>query len=50
MTWREPLVLMLHVGYGWLAISLIALGGAVLGFGLPSADAVHALTTGLWAR
>ena len=46
MTWREPLVLMLHVGYGWLAISLIALGGAVLGFGLPSADAVHALTTG----
>ena len=46
MTWREPLVLMLHVGYGWLAISLLLLGGASLGVGLTPADAVHALTTG----
>ena len=46
MTWREPLVLMLHVGYGWLAISLLVLGGASLGVGLTPADAVHALTTG----
>ena len=46
MTWREPLVLMLHVGYGWLAISLILLGTAILGVGLQPADAVHALTTG----
>jgi uncharacterized protein involved in response to NO len=34
------------VGYGWLAISLFALGGAILGFGLPTTDAMHALTTG----
>ena len=45
-TWREPLVLALHLGYGWLAISLLILGGAILGMGLPKEDAVHALTTG----
>jgi uncharacterized protein involved in response to NO len=46
LTWREPLVLMLHVGYGWLALSLLLLGGATLGVGLPTADALHALTAG----
>jgi uncharacterized protein involved in response to NO len=46
VTWREPLVLILHLGYGWLALSLIALGGAILELGLPTTDAVHALTTG----
>jgi len=46
VTWREPLVLILHLGYGWLALSLLALGGAILGLGLPTTDAVHALTTG----
>jgi uncharacterized protein involved in response to NO len=46
MTWREPLVLILHIGYGWLAISLIVLGAAILGAGLGPADALHALTTG----
>lgn len=46
ITWREPLVLILHVGYGWLGLSLLILGGATLGLGLKTADAVHALTTG----
>lgn len=46
LTWREPLVLVLHWGYGWLALALILLGGASLGFGLTKEDAVHALTTG----
>jgi uncharacterized protein involved in response to NO len=45
-TWREPLVLILHLGYGWLALSLLLLGGSILGIGLPTTDAVHALTTG----
>jgi uncharacterized protein involved in response to NO len=45
-TWREPLVLVLHLGYGWLALSLFVLGGSILGIGLPTTDAVHALTTG----
>ena len=43
--WREPLVFILTVGYGWVALSLLALGGAVLGV-LPAANAVHVLTTG----
>lgn len=46
LTWREPIVLILHVGYGWLAFSLLLIGGATLGFCLKPADAVHALTTG----
>ena len=44
--WREPLVLILHLGYGWLALSLFILGGSILGLGLQTADAIHALTTG----
>ena len=45
MAWREPLVFILTVGYGWVALSLLALGGAILGV-LPAANAVHVLTTG----
>jgi uncharacterized protein involved in response to NO len=45
MTWREPLVFILTVGYGWVALSLVALGGSALGV-LPAANAIHALTTG----
>lgn len=44
--WREPIVLILHLGYGWLALSLLVIGGAMLGFGLEPTDAVHGLTTG----
>jgi hypothetical protein len=39
------LVLILHVGYGWVALSLLALGGSVLGV-LPAGNAVHVLTSG----
>lgn len=46
MVWPEPLVLILHVGYGWLTLSLLVLGGAMFGIGLPTANAVHVLTTG----
>jgi len=46
VTWREPLVLILHLGYGWLTMSLLVLGGAILGLGLPTTDAMHAFTTG----
>ncbi|MGC3976141.1 MAG: NnrS family protein [Nitrospira sp.] len=44
--WREPLVFVLHWGYGWLVLALALLGCAALGVGLPKEDAVHALTTG----
>ena len=46
VTWREPLVLILHFGYGWYALSLFVLGGSILGIGLPIEDAMHAFTTG----
>lgn len=46
LIWREPLVLILHVGYGWFALSLNILGSSILGIGLPAEDAVHAFTAG----
>jgi uncharacterized protein involved in response to NO len=46
LTWREPLVLILHFGYGWFVLSLLILGGSILGIGLPAEDAVHAFTAG----
>jgi uncharacterized protein involved in response to NO len=46
LAWREPLVLILNIGYGWLVLSLLALGGAILGIGLPMANAVHVLSSG----
>jgi len=46
LAWREPMVLILNIGYGWLALSLLALGGSILGAGVPRANAVHVLSTG----
>lgn len=46
LTWPEPLVLVLHVGYGWVVAALVLMGGSLLGIGLPPADALHALTAG----
>jgi len=39
-------VLTLHLGYGWVALSLLVLGSAIFWWGLPATDAVHAFTTG----
>lgn len=48
--WRaaaEPLVWILHLGYGWLGVSLLLLGGASLDPGLvPRSVGIHALTAG----
>ncbi|HZH48892.1 MAG TPA: NnrS family protein [Nitrospira sp.] len=46
LAWREPLVWILSVGYGWLVLSLLALGGVILGIGLPTGNAVHVLSSG----
>ena len=46
LTASEPLVLILHVGYGWLAMSFLMLGTSILGIGIDQEEAVHALTTG----
>jgi uncharacterized protein involved in response to NO len=48
--WRtaaEPLVLILHIAYLWLAIALLLMGSAILAPGLfAGASALHALTAG----
>jgi uncharacterized protein involved in response to NO len=45
-TWREPLVLVLHLGYGWLALGFILLGLSDFIASLPPTAALHALTAG----
>lgn len=46
-TWREPIVLILHLGYLWLAVSLVMLGLSALAPDLmPLSSALHALTAG----
>jgi uncharacterized protein involved in response to NO len=42
---RDPLVAILHVGYGWLIPGLILLGLGVAGL-IPSSAGLHALTAG----
>ena len=45
-TMREPLLLVLHVGYGWLVIGLVLVGLNELLDVLPTTAALHALTVG----
>ena len=45
-TLREPLVFILHLGYGWLALGLLLLGFNGLHPVLPATAALHALTAG----
>jgi uncharacterized protein involved in response to NO len=49
LTLKEPLVLILHVGYLWLPIGLVLLGESILGETVPTAAAIHALTAGAMA-
>jgi uncharacterized protein involved in response to NO len=42
----EPLLLILHVGYGWLALGLLLLGLNGITDMLPATTALHALTVG----
>ena len=46
LTLREPILMILHVGYGWLALALLTLGGSALTDALPGSAALHALTAG----
>ena len=45
-TLGEPLVWVLHAGYGWLAVGFVLLGAAIVTPGLPATAALHALTAG----
>ena len=45
-TAAEPLLLILHIGYGWLALGLLLLGIDLVSGVLPLGAALHALTVG----
>ena len=45
-TMRDPLLLILHVGYAWLAVGLLLLGLDEITDLLPATAALHALTVG----
>ncbi len=45
-TVAEPLLLILHVGYAWVAVGVTLLGLTVLDPNLPQSAAIHALSTG----
>jgi uncharacterized protein involved in response to NO len=47
-TYRDPLVLVLHVGYLWVPVGLALLGLSLIGL-VPRTAAVHALTAGAMA-
>jgi uncharacterized protein involved in response to NO len=45
-TGAEPLLTILHIGFGWLIIGTALLGLATLGVEVPLSAAIHTLTTG----
>jgi uncharacterized protein involved in response to NO len=46
-TWREPLVLVLHVGYAFVALGFLLVGaGTLLPSIIPASAALHAWTAG----
>jgi len=45
-SWPEPLLLILHIGYGWVAVGTALLGLSIFNIGVPVASAIHALTAG----
>jgi uncharacterized protein involved in response to NO len=45
-SWRNPILFILHMGYGWLSLSLLLLGLGILWPAVPQTAAVHALTAG----
>ncbi len=48
-SWPEPLLFILHIGYGWVAVSMALLGLSIFDIGVPVASAIHALTAGATA-
>lgn len=45
-TFAEPLLFVLHVGYGWLVIGTALLGLTTVGLDIPFSAAIHTLTAG----
>lgn len=46
LTRCEPLVLILHIGYGWVGLFLLTMGASILGVGFSPENVVHVLTAG----
>lgn len=46
---RDPLVLILHIGYLWVPVGLLLLGASVVATSVPRSAAIHALTAGAMA-
>ena len=46
---RDPLVVILHIGYLWVPVGLLLLGASILGTSVPRSAAIHALTAGAMA-
>ena len=46
---RDPLVLVLHIGYLWIPIGLLLLGASIFGTSVPRSAAIHALIAGAMA-
>lgn len=45
-TWREPLLLVLHLGYGWVPVGLALIAAVPVSAGVTQSLALHALTAG----
>jgi uncharacterized protein involved in response to NO len=45
-TIRDPLVFVLHIGYGWMPVGLLLLGASALTYAIPQSSALHALAAG----
>jgi uncharacterized protein involved in response to NO len=45
-TGKEPLLLILHIGYGWMIVGIVLLGLSILISRIPQSAAIHALTMG----
>ncbi len=45
-TWRDPLLFILHIGYGWLGVGYLMLGFGMLSAGWSDTWALHGLLTG----
>ncbi|RDD60903.1 NnrS family protein [Ferruginivarius sediminum] len=45
-TWREPLLLILHLGYAWLPLGFALMAAASFSAEVPASAALHAMTAG----
>jgi len=48
-TFRDPLVVILHIGYLWVPVGLALLGASLIVGTIPASAAIHALTAGAMA-